>query len=149
MVAVRRFLLLAVAAQACASLSGSRLESINRSPCFVYVDSSLGLGPAPARQQFVRLLSRPSDLPGGNALEFYRDSTLSARGGRGTWQLVGHDTLRFDFWLLLTSDLTLHRQDSHRWTGEMSYGGDVIVGGKPVRFHSRVTLSQYRCPAPA
>ena len=52
-------------------------EAIDRSPCFIYIDTPLPLGVAEPRRAYIRLQNHPGDIPGGNALEFYRDSALT------------------------------------------------------------------------
>jgi hypothetical protein len=146
--AVRLFSLILVA-QACVPLRHDWPEAIDRSPCFIYIDTPLPPGAAPPRQSYIRLRNHPADIPGGNALELYQDSGLTHRGWNGTWVTSGRDTLRFDYWSVPTTILTLRRQDPERWSGELTYGGDAIVNGRPAIGHSRIDLIPYRCPASA
>jgi hypothetical protein len=136
-----------VVAEACVPLRKGWPDAINRSPCFIYVDTPLPIGVAEPRRGYLRLQNHPADIPGGNALEFYRNSALTQRGQNGTWTSSGRDTLRFDYWSVPTTILTLRRLGPDRWIGELTYGGDAIANGRLAIGHSQIDLIPYRCPA--
>jgi len=149
MIRAVRLSFLVVCLQACAIVPKRWRAAIDHSPCFVYLDTPLPAGAAAAPgRSYIRLRNRRADLP-GKSLEVYGDSALTQRRRSGIWESAGRDTLRLDFWSAPTTILIVQRQSSDRWAGRLTYGGDLIVNGKALIWHSQVELIPYRCPAPA
>ena len=143
-----RTAILVIVAQACVYSRKGWPQVLDRSPCFVLVDTPIPAGTGEPSRSYVRLQSHPpSFLVGGNALEFFRDSALTQRTHVGLWESSGRDILRFDYWVVPTTIVTLRRHEGSRWTGEMTFGGDAGADGTPAIFHSRIDALPYRCPA--